>query len=135
MISLTAGGFFGRGFGVSKQKYLYLPEAHTDSIFAIISEELGFVGELLLIIAFLIFLYKIYVICYSSQDKYGKYLSGGILTYFGIQIIINLGGIVNLIPLTGVTLPFISYGGSNLLISFSLLGILINISKKSKVVL
>jgi len=135
MISLSNGGFLGRGFGVSKQKYLYLPEAHTDSIFAIISEEFGFVGGFLLISAFLILLYKIYSVAINAQDKYGKYLASGILSYFALQIIINLGGMVNLFPLTGTALPFISYGGSNLLVSFALIGILINISKKSKVLL
>ena len=135
MISLSNGGFFGRGFGISRQKYLYLPEAHTDSIFAIISEEFGFIGGFLLISAFLVLLYKIYSIATHASDKYGKYLAGGILSYFALQIIINLGGMVNLFPLTGTVLPFISYGGSNLLISFILIGILINISKKSKVLL
>ncbi|MEX1052341.1 MAG: putative peptidoglycan glycosyltransferase FtsW [Patescibacteria group bacterium] len=132
LISLSNGGLFGLGFGISKQKYLYLPEAHTDSIFAIISEEFGFVGGFLLILALMALLYKIYVVAYSATDRLGKYLAGGILAYFGLQIIINLGGIVSLLPLTGVPLPFISYGGSNLLVSFSLIGILINIAKRTK---
>jgi len=132
LISLSNGGLFGLGFGISKQKYLYLPEAHTDSVFAIISEEFGFIGGFLLISAFLALLYKIYVVAYSAPDRFGKYLAGGILAYFGLQIIINLGGMVNLFPLTGVSLPLISYGGSNLLVSFSLIGIIINIAKKTK---
>lgn len=132
LISLSNGGLFGLGFGVSKQKYLYLPEAHTDSIFAIISEEFGFIGSFLLICAFVALLYKIYVIAYSAPDRFGRYLAGGILAYFGLQVIINLGGMVNLFPLTGVPLPFISYGGSNLSISFILIGIVINIAKKIK---
>ena len=132
LISLSNGGLLGLGFGVSKQKYLYLPEAHTDSIFAIISEEFGFIGSFLLICAFLALLYKIYVVSYRSADRFGKYLSGGVLAYFGLQVIINLGGMVNLFPLTGVPLPFISYGGSNLLVSFALIGIIINIGSKQK---
>lgn len=130
LISLSNGGLFGLGFGISKQKYLYLPEAHTDSIFAIFSEEFGFIGGVLLIFAFIALLYKIYVVSYSTPDRFGKYLSGGILAYFALQVIINLGGMVNLFPLTGVPLPFISYGGSNLLVSFALIGIIINIGSK-----
>ncbi|MFH1827475.1 MAG: putative lipid II flippase FtsW [bacterium] len=132
LISLSNGGLFGLGFGISKQKYLYLPEAHTDSIFAIISEEFGFIGGFILICAFVALLYKIYVIAYSASDRFGRYLAGGILAYFGLQVIINLGGMINLFPLTGVPLPFISYGGSSLLISFILVGIVINIAKKIK---
>lgn len=132
LISLSNGGLIGRGFGASRQKFLFLPEAHTDSIFAIISEEFGFIGGFLLIFAFFILLYKIYQIGYLAPDRFGKLLASGILAYFGLQIVINLGGMVNLFPLTGVPLPFISYGGSNLLVSFALLGILFNIAKKTK---
>ena len=132
LISLSNGGLLGQGFGASRQKYLFLPEAHTDSIFAIIAEEFGFVGGFLLIFAFFILIYKIYEVTVRAQDRFGKFLAGGIFAYFGLQVIINLAGIVNLLPLTGVPLPFISYGGSNLLVSFSLMGILLNISKKTK---
>ncbi len=132
LISLSNGGLLGQGFGASRQKYLFLPEAHTDSIFAIIAEEFGFIGSLLLIFAFFVFIYKIYEIAMKAPDRFGKFLAGGIFAYFGLQLIINLSGIVNLLPLTGVPLPFISYGGSNLLVSFSLIGILLNISRKTK---
>lgn len=129
MISLTAGGFFGRGLGASRQKYLFLPEAHTDSIFAIVAEEFGFLGSALILFLFFTLIYKIYHVAATSSDRFGRLLSGGILAYFCLQISINLGGIVGLIPLTGVPLPFFSYGGSNMLVSFTLLGILINIAK------
>src|SRR3989338_3075072 len=132
LISLGSGGFLGQGFGASRQKYLYLPEAHTDSIFAIIGEEFGFVGTFLLISLYLYLMYRIYQIALHASDRFGKLLAGGILAFFNLQIIINLSGMVNLLPLTGVPLPFISYGGSNLLISFMLIGILINIAKKSR---
>jgi cell division protein FtsW len=130
LISLSNGGIFGRGFGSSRQKYLFLPEAHTDSIFAIIGEEVGFFGCILLIAMLIILLYKIYEVVLLAPDRYGRLLSGGILGYFGLQIIINLGGMVNLFPLTGVPLPFFSYGGSNLLTSFAFIGILVNIARK-----
>jgi len=133
MISLTNGGLFGQGLGASRQKYLFLPEAHTDSIFAIIGEEFGFIGGIILIGLYLIMIYKIYQVIQASPDRFAKLLTGGIFTFFNLQVLINLGGIVNLIPLTGVPLPFISYGGSNLLISFSLIGILINIAKKAPI--
>jgi len=132
LISLSNGGLLGQGFGASRQKYLFLPEAHTDSIFAIIAEEFGFVGAFLLIFAFFVLIYKIYEVAVRAPDNYGKFLAGGIFAYFGLQLIINLAGMVNLLPLTGVPLPFISYGGSNLIVSFSLMGILLNIARKTK---
>ncbi len=132
LISLSNGGLLGQGFGASRQKYLFLPEAHTDSIFAIIAEEFGFIGSVLLVFAFFVLLYKIYEVAVNAPDRFGKFLAGGIFAYFGLQVIINLAGMVNLIPLTGVPLPFISYGGSNLLVSFALLGILFSIARKTK---
>jgi cell division protein FtsW len=130
LISLSNGGLLGRGFGSSRQKYLFLPEAHTDSIFAIIGEEVGFIGSVLLIFALFVLLYKIYEVVIHAPDRFGRLLAGGILGYFGLQIAINLGGMVSLFPLTGVPLPFFSYGGSNLLISFAFMGILLNIARK-----
>ncbi len=132
LISVTEGGILGRGFGASRQKYLFLPEAHTDSIFAIIGEEMGFVGSFFLILLFVVFLYKLFQIYQHTSDRFGKLLLGGIFTYFGLQIIINLGGMVNIMPLTGVTLPFISYGGSSMLTSCMMLGVALNISKQAK---
>lgn len=132
LISLGNGGLFGQGLGASRQKYLFLPEAHTDSIFAIIAEEFGFFGAFFLIFAFIILILNIYKVLNKASDRFAKLLVGGILSYFCLQITINLAGMVNLLPLTGVPLPFISYGGSNLLVSYALMGILINISKKSR---
>ncbi len=133
LISLSNGGMFGQGFGASRQKYLFLPEAHTDSIFAIYGEELGFIGSVILIGAYVFFLYKLLRIYESTSDKFAQLLIGGILAFFGLQIMINLGGMVGLMPLTGVPLPFISYGGSHILISFALVGIAVNIAKSSRV--
>jgi len=132
LISLSRGGFFGVGFSASKQKYLFLPEAHTDSIFAIIAEEVGFLGCLILIFSFCFFLIKIYQVMVRSRDRYGQLLAGGIFAFFNLQYFINLGGMVNLIPLTGTPLPFISYGGSNLFVSFALVGVLVNIYRQAK---
>ena len=117
LISLSSGGIFGRGFSESRQKYQFLPEAHTDSIFAIIGEELGFVGG-----AVLFFLYFL---------LFGRLLAGAFFAVFALQVIINIGGMVSLIPLTGVPLPFVSYGGSSLVVFLTMIGILINIRSQS----
>ena len=127
LISLASGGFFGKGFGASRQKFLFLPEAHTDSIFAIIGEEFGFVGASIIVIAFIALLYMLYKVYVTTTEPFGKLLSGGIFIYFALQALVNLGGMVALMPLTGVPLPFISYGGSHLIPSFALLGIVVNI--------
>ncbi len=129
LIALGSGGFWGLGLGSSRQKYQYLPEASTDSIFAIVGEELGFIGSALFIIVSVFFLYQIIKIAKKSQDRYGFLMAGGIFTLFASHLLINLGAIVALFPLTGVPLPFISYGGSNLVISLVAIGIIINISK------
>jgi len=129
-ISLSQGGLFGQGFGSSRQKYLFLPEAHTDSIFAIIAEEYGFIGSILLIFMYFIFVYKIYHLIRLAPDKQSRLLASGIFAFFNLQIIVNLAGMVGLFPLAGVPLPFLSYGGSNLMISFILVGILLNIERK-----
>lgn len=131
-ISLSRGGFFGQGFGSSRQKYLFLPEAHTDSIFAIIVEEFGFFGGVFLIFLYILFVYRIYQLLIKINDKMAKLLVSGIFAFFNFQILINLAGMVGLFPLTGVPLPFVSYGGSNLLISYILVGILLNIYKNQK---
>lgn len=132
LISLANGGIFGQGFGSSRQKYMFLPEAHTDSIFAIVGEEFGFIGGFIIISLFLILMYKMYKVVLNSPDRFGKLLAGGIFAFFNLQILINLAGIANVMPLTGVPLPFISYGGSNLLVAFSLMGIIMSIEKKIK---
>lgn len=131
LISLGSGGFFGIGIGASRQKYQYLPEATTDSIFAIIAEEFGFVGSSILILAFLLFLYRIFLIISHAPDNYAYLLASGIMILISSQIFINLGAMVALFPLTGVPLPFISYGGSNLVVTLASIGILLNISKYS----
>lgn len=131
LISLGSGGFWGLGMGASRQKYQYLPEASTDSIFAIIGEELGFIGGAIFIILSIIFLYRLYAVAKKTQDRYGFLMASGIFTLFASHFLINLGAIVALFPLTGVPLPFISYGGSSLVILLTSIGIIINISKNT----
>lgn len=132
LIALGSGGIMGVGIGNSLQKYAYLPENTTDSIFAIIAEEIGFLGSLLLISVFLFLIYRGFTIAMSAKDMFGKLLAASITTFIGIQALINLAAQTALIPLTGVPLPFISYGGSALVINMCAIGILLNISKQSK---
>jgi len=129
MIAIGSGGWWGLGFGNSRQKYLYLPEAHTDAIFAVIVEEIGFLRASSIIILFVLLGYRGYKIAREAPDDFGKYLATGITTWFILQAFVNLAAILGLIPLTGVPLPFISYGGSSLVISLAAVGILLNISK------
>jgi cell division protein FtsW len=131
LISLGSGGMFGIGIGASRQKYQFLPEATTDSIFAIIGEEFGFIGSLVFIFVYLFFLFRIFKAVKHISDKFGFLLGSGIFSLFAVQTAINLGAVVALLPLTGIPLPFISYGGSNLIISFLSIGIMLNLSKTS----
>ena len=131
LIALGAGGIFGLGLGQSRQKYEFLPEATTDSIFAVIAEELGFAGASVIILLFLVILIKGLLITRRTTDKFGRLLAGGITGWIGIQTFINLGAMVSLVPLTGMPLPFISYGGSSLIVALTGIGILLNISKYS----
>lgn len=131
LIALGSGGFFGLGLGNSRQKYFYLPEAYTDSIFAIIGEELGLIGTSLLVFAFAAFFYFSTKLTLAVNDKFGRLLGMGIIAWLVTQTIVNLGSIVALMPLTGVPLPFISYGGSALVVELVGVGILANIWKQN----
>jgi len=132
LIALGGGGFWGIGLGNSRQKYAYVPEASTDSIFAIIAEEIGFVGSTILIALFIYLFYRGMKIASRANDPFGKMLASGIIIWIASQVIINLASMVALVPLTGVPLPFISYGGTSLLVLLAGIGILLNISKQSK---
>lgn len=132
LIALGSGGLFGVGIGNSLQKYAYLPEATTDSIFAIIAEEVGFFGVTIFILVMLFVIYRGFYISVRAKDAFGKLLAGGITSYIALQTIVNLGAQTALLPLTGVPLPFISYGGSALTINLVSIGILLNISRQSQ---
>lgn len=130
LLALGAGGLWGLGIGASRQKYEYLPEAMTDSIFAIIAEELGFIGGVVLLIIFLVIIFKGIKIAQEAPDRFGQLLAIGITSWIGIQTLVNLASQVALVPLTGVPLPFISYGGSSLVVALTGMGILLNISRQ-----
>jgi cell division protein FtsW len=130
LISLGSGGIFGVGLGKSRQKYEYLPEANTDSIFAIVGEETGIVGTFTVTGLFMFVVWRCFKIARRVEDRFGKLLALGIGSWIGIQVLVNIGAMVALVPLTGVPLPLLSYGGSNLVITFAALGMVLNISKK-----
>ncbi len=129
LLGLGSGGWTGVGIGKSRQKYEYLPEANTDSIFAIIGEETGFIGAMLVISVYISIIWRGYSIAMHAKEIFGRLLALGITSWVAVQTLINLSAMVALIPLTGVPLPFISYGGSSFIVLLSSMGILINISK------
>ncbi len=129
LYAIGPGGLLGLGFGSSIQKHFYLPEPQTDFIFSIISEEFGFLGVLVVTSIFLLLFYFSIRISMQAKNLFAKYLSFGLSFGILIQALLNLCVVVGLIPVTGVTLPFFSYGGSSLLVSFASIGIILNISK------
>jgi len=131
-LTIGSGGLLGLGYGKSLQKYQFLPAAPTDSIFAIISEELGLVGSLAVVALFVYILYRIYRIALMAPDSFGKLLAVGIGAWIGIQAFINIGGLIRVIPMTGVPLPFISYGGSSMLMLSAGIGILLSVSRSMR---
>jgi cell division protein FtsW len=128
MIGLGSGGVFGDGLGQGIQKVNYLPEAHTDMIFAVIGEELGLVGSTALILAYALFAYAGLRIALVSRDPFGKRLAAGIVALVCGQAVINLAAVLGLAPLTGIPLPFVSYGGSSLVVQLASVGVLLNIA-------
>lgn len=131
LIALGSGGLLGLGVGQSRQKFAYIPEVTTDSIFSVVGEELGFVGGTILIALIGFLILRGFKIAESAPDSFGRLLAGGLTLWLGAQAIVNLAAMVSLIPLTGVPLPFISYGGSALLADLVSAGILLNISKQA----
>lgn len=130
VIAIGSGGPFGVGFGQSRQKYNYLPEPVTDSIFAISAEELGFIGAVVIIFLFLLFCYFGYRISKNASTEFGRLLGFGLTSWIVVQATINIAAISGLIPLTGVPLPFISYGGTSLAMALTSVGIISNIAKR-----
>ncbi len=130
LIAFASGKFFGVGFGNSRQKLSWLPEGHTDFIFAIVAEEFGFLGCVFVIGLFATFVYRGLVISARSDDAYSKLLALGITFSIGFQALVNMGVSSSMIPATGVPLPFISYGGSSLIVTMCMVGVLLNISKR-----
>lgn len=130
IIAIGSGGLFGLGLGNSRQKYLYLPETKNDFVFPIVCEELGFVGALAIIIVFFLLVVEGYSIAVRCKDRFGMLIAVGITTQIGIQTVFNLAVVSNLIPNTGISLPFFSYGGTALIMQLAEMGIMLNISQQ-----
>ena len=133
LYSIGSGGFLGLGLGQSRQKYLYLPEPQNDFIFAIVCEELGFIGALLVIILFALFIWRGVYISLHARDRFGMMLGLGITFQFGIQAIFNICVVTNTFPNTGISLPFFSYGGTALIMLLAEMGVLLSISRHSNI--
>jgi cell division protein FtsW len=130
LIALGSGGWLGVGLGASRQKWMYVPNAHTDFIFSILGEELGLIGELVVLAAFGALLFAGVRIAAKAPDAFGRLLASGIVAWFGIQVVVNLGAVTGLLPITGVPLPFLSYGGSSLVVSLAAVGVLVNVAQE-----
>lgn len=131
MVALGTGGMFGVGLGQSRARWLWLPNAHTDFIFAIIGEETGFAGASIVIMLFGLIAVVGVSIAYRAPDMYGRLLAVGLVAWLSVQALVNIGGVVTVLPITGVPLPFISSGGNAMLASLAAVGILLNISRSS----
>ena len=132
LYAIGSGGLFGEGLGNSKQKYLYISEPHNDFIFAVLAEELGFVGCVVVILLFAIFIWRGILIAMKAPDMFGSLLATGITALIGLQAIINIAVVTSSMPVTGMALPFFSYGGTSLIILLCAVGVLLNISRQSE---
>lgn len=124
LLAIGSGGFWGVGYGESRQKFLYLPVVESDSISAIMAEEIGFIGIVVFLILFSLLVWRAIVIAREARDPFGMYLAAGIAAMLVIQLFLNIGSMVGLVPITGVTLPFVSHGGSAMTILLGMIGLL-----------
>ena len=129
--AIGSGGLTGLGFGKSRQKYLYLPEEHNDYIFAIVCEELGFIGAMVIVLLFALLILRGYWISMHARDRFGALLSAGLVTLIGLQVLLNIGVVTNLLPSTGISLPFFSYGGTALLVNLAQMGMILSVSRQN----
>jgi cell division protein FtsW len=129
LYAIGSGGLLGLGLGRSRQKYLYLPEEHNDYIFAIVCEELGFVGAVLILLLFALLIIRGYWIAIHARDRFGSLIVAGITTLLALQVFFNIGVVSNFLPATGISLPFFSYGGTALLMQLAEMGIVLNVSR------
>jgi cell division protein FtsW len=132
LVALGTGGVFGVGLGLSRARWSFLPNAHTDFIFAIVGEETGFAGGGVVLLLFAVFAIAGTVIALRARDRFGRLLAVGIVTWISSQALVNIGGVIALLPITGVPLPFMSFGGNALLINLISVGVLVNIGKSAR---
>lgn len=133
LIAIGSGGLFGLGFGNSRQKFMYLPAAENDFIFAIICEELGFIGAIMIILLFALFVFRGFYIATKAPDKFGMMLAVGLTIQIGLQALLNIAVVTNAIPNTGISLPFFSYGGTALTMQLAQMGFILNISRQATI--
>lgn len=133
LYAIGSGGFMGKGIGESMQKLGYIPEAQNDMIFAIICEELGFLGALCVIVMFLLLLWRCVIIATNAKDRFGAFLVVGFVAHISIQVILNIAVVTNVIPNTGISLPFISYGGSSVVMLLFEMGLVFSVQRSIKV--
>ena len=130
-IAIGSGGFWGKGFLQGTQSQLrFLPEKHTDFAFAVFGEEWGFFGAMILLILFCSFLYQVYIVSMEAKDDFGSYLAAGVFFYFFWQVLINMGMVLGIMPVVGIPLPFISYGGSASVVNFCMIGVVLNVAMR-----
>ncbi len=132
LVGIASGGLTGVGLGASKAKWGFLPEAHTDFIFAIVAEELGFAGVAVVCSLFLVLVWLGVRVALHAPDRYGTLVAGGITAWILVQTVVNIGGVIGIMPLTGMTLPFVSFGGSSLLVMMTAAGLLLNIARNGR---
>lgn len=129
MLAFGSGGLDGVGLGLSRQKFFYLPAAHNDFIFAIVGEELGLLGTLAIVAAFVLFTYAGVRIALGTKDRFGRLLAGGLVAMIGVQAVMNMAAVTGLMPVTGITMPLVSYGGSSMTFTMLCVGIVLSVSK------
>lgn len=132
LYAIGSGGLMGLGFGKSRQKYLYLPEEHNDYIFAIVCEELGFIGAVVIILLFVLLIVRGFLIAQRARDRFGTLVAAGLSTLLALQVFFNIGVVTNFLPSTGISLPFFSYGGTALMMQLGEMGVILNISRNTK---
>ena len=132
LYAIGSGGFFGKGLGNSTQKLGVIPEVQNDMILSIVCEELGVFGAIVILVLFGLLLYRLMFIARNAPDLYGSLIANGIFAHIALQVILNIAVVTNLIPTTGITLPFISYGGTSILFLMTEMGIALGISRKIK---
>ncbi len=132
LIALGSGGIGGLGLGASRQKFFYIPGSHTDGVFAVVGEELGFIGAVAVLLLFAVLIYRGFRIILRARDEFGALLATGIVCWIAYQALVNVGGITRAIPMTGIPMPFLSYGGSALAALLAAVGILLSVSRHAE---
>jgi cell division protein FtsW len=132
LLSIANGGWGGTGIGSGTSKWGYVPLAYSDFIFSVIAEELGLFGTLMVLGGFLFLVLFGIQVALAASDMHGAFIAGGVSAWFGVQAIVNIGGVVGVLPMTGLTLPFLSYGGSSMIASMAAVGLLLNVARYAK---